>query len=166
MQLEVKIDLGDIYDEEGTCVQDIIKHSIDSAVAREVLKKLDLKIDDNILKKARDQFDKRIEDLTNDFISKPFDLYTKWGDKKGQAVSVIDVLREKLEEFMNEKIDSYNSKRRYTDIIERTGQAQIDKFVNQLSAKVVNDLREDINTQALDRISKAILSDVKLKKLI
>ena len=170
MKFSVEVDI-DWIDEES---------NIDETVSKEIIGKLVNKIHEQVKKdidrSVPDKMNKKLDQLImktyEELLIKEITPRDSYGDAIGEDTTVINMLKDKLNKFMTEKVDSdgkptnYNGELRYKQILNKEAQKQINSFINDVSTKVINGIKDDINAEAQERIARNILSDYDLKKLI
>lgn len=170
MEINLKTDIEWI-NEDGS-IDEVISSTIQKAVIDVVVKKVESSLCERVMKKADEIIDEKLKTLTEEFMSKGFNVYDNWGDIKQVNVNVKDLLKEKLDKYLIEKVDSnfktttYNGKPRYSVVLEKTAEKSINDFMGKISKTVVEGIKNDINAEARERITNSILSDYKLKDII
>lgn len=166
MKFKVEINI-DWISEDG-CIDDAISDEIKADLCNKIyiqVAESTKKIVKDLTAVANQILDKKIMETYDEFLSKPFVEYDKWGEKIREKVSIKEMLKEKLDNFMSETV-SYGGSRRYEKILNEQAIGQIDTFIRNLSKVVISGIANDINKEAVKRVSTAILSDYNLKKLI
>ncbi|MDO6389044.1 hypothetical protein Q4E40_02810 [Pontibacter sp. BT731] len=170
MKFTVEVEIDWIDEETG--LNEAVSGEIKSRLADKVYKHVEKQLADKISKDISSSLDAQIQKTYEEFMEKSFTIYDQWGDPKKENVSVKSLLKEKLDNFLTERVDDngkptgYGGKVRYEQILDKQSQKQINDFLSQLSAKVIAGIKNDINEQAVERITKGILSDYSLKKLV
>jgi len=169
MKFNVEIDISYLYG-DGT-LDEAFEGRLVNELVNKVSNDTKSKIQELATKKIEDVFTQKLNDIFEEFVNKGFTIYDKWGDIEKEKVNVKELLKEKLDNFMSEKLDNYGKASsygtaRYAILIKNEHERQINDFLEKLSSTIISQIKEDINKQAIDRISKAILSDYNLKKLI
>lgn len=174
MKFNVTVDIDWIDEECGIdeTVSEEIKNKLTDKVFATVEKQIGEKLTEKISSQVDGILDKKIMQTYDEFLSKGFNIYDRWGDIKEENVNVKEILKKKLDIFMAEKVDShgrtdnYGGKPRYEVILDNQAQKQIDSFLSKVSSQVIEGIKKDINDEAVKKITESILSDYSLKKLI
>lgn len=181
MKINLEIDLNDIYPEfDGYGVESIadvlsikIRKTIENGIEEKLVERVFAKFDDEINSFLREKFetakeliDKRIEDLINDFLKRKVNITDEWGDVIRENISVMDLLKEKFDNFMFEKVDDRGKPCTYG------GQTRIDYMLEQrfkddvefIASKVIDEVQRKINKAIKEQLSIKI-SDRLLNQL-
>lgn len=170
MKINVEVNLDWVSEEES--IDEAIQRKVISAVSSEVMKLVDKQRFQAIASVVNDKIDDSVNEMLSGFLEKGFQPTDQWGDKKGEPIKVLDLLKERLENFFLENVDSHGKKTnysgspRYKQILDRESKSIIEKFQTDLSKDVISGIKKDINDEARKRITDSILSDYDLKKLI
>lgn len=170
MKISVEFNLDWIEEERD------LDEAIQSRIIAEVVGKVSEKIKETAIEKislrVNNILDEKIKTMFDDFMDKTFDVCDQWGDVKQKGVNVKELLKEKLDKLLTEKVDQngnptqYSGTLRYVQILDQQSKRQIDEFVSAISKSVISGIKNDINEEARKRITDAILKDYDLKKLI
>ncbi|URZ06438.1 hypothetical protein [Clostridium felsineum] len=174
MRFKVEVDIDWINEDCGIdeTVSEEIKSKLTDKVFTTVEKQIQEKLTEKISKQVDAVLDKKIMQTYDEFLSKGFNIYDRWGDLREENVNVKELLKKKLDTFMSENVDEegrsdrYNGKPRYAVILDNQSQKQINEFLGKLSRNVIEGIKEDINNEAVKKITESILSDYSLKKLV
>lgn len=170
MRIKVEVDVDWISDEGS--IDDQVSGEIKKLVTDKVFDICKATLSEKIAKSIDESLENKITETYNEFMTKSFNVVDQWGDIKQENVSVIQLLKEKLEKLLSEKVTDKDSHRgwgqiyRFEEILNEAGKKLINEFISELSAEVTKGIKEDINEKARKRITSAILSDYDLKKLI
>jgi predicted transcriptional regulator len=168
INLEIEIDW---LDPDGH-LDDEIAARIESKVVNSLADKILKELPETFNARVREVLDGKLGELYEDFLSKSFSVYDEYGDVIKEDVNVKQILKERFDKFLIQKVDrdgksaSYGGVYRYEQILDRQSKEQVDDFIRELSRDVIHGIKEDINNKARERITNAILSDSKLKELI
>lgn len=170
MKFNIEVELDYIYENS---IDEIIINKIANEVTKKITKNIEAQVTEQVSQKINEILDLKIMELFDEFLNKGFTLYDRWGDVVRENVNVKQLLKEKLDKFMTEYVDekgnttnSYNGRPRYEQILNNEAKKQINGFLDELSRTVIKGIKEDINQAAVERISKAILNDYELGKLV
>jgi len=170
--MKISVDFNLDWIEEERDLDEAIQSRIISEVVKKVSEKINETAIEKISLKVNEILDEKIKTMFDDFMDKTFDVCDQWGDVKQKGVNVKNLLKEKLDKLLTEKVDQngnptqYNGTSRYLQILDQQSKKQIDEFITNISKNVIQGVKADINEEAQKKITKAILGDYDLKKLI
>jgi len=170
--MKISVDFNLDWIEEERDLDEAIQSRIISEVVKKVSEKINETAIEKISLKVNEILDEKIKTMFDDFMDKSFDVCDQWGDVKHKNVNVKNLLKEKLDKLLTEKVDlngnptQYNGTLRYLQILDQQSKKQIDEFITNISKNVIQGVKADINEEAQKKITKAILGDYDLKKLI
>ena len=170
--MKISVDFNLDWFEEERDLDEAIQSRIISEVVKKVSEKINETAIEKISLKVNEILDEKIKTMFDDFMDKSFDVCDQWGDVKHKNVNVKNLLKEKLDKLLTEKVDlngnptQYNGTLRYLQILDQQSKKQIDEFITNISKNVIQGVKADINEEAQKKITKAILGDYDLKKLI
>jgi len=170
--MKISVDFNLDWIEEERDLDEAIQSRIISEVVKKVSEKINETAIEKISLKVNEILDEKIKTMFDDFMDKSFDVCDQWGDVKHKNVNVKNLLKEKLDKLLTEKVDlngnptQYNGTLRYLQILDQQSKKQIDEFITNISKTVIAGVKADINEEAQKKITKAILGDYDLKKLI
>ncbi len=159
------------------------EENIDEILKSEVLRTLTKKSDEIITKlvsdKINEESDKyfskvetiigeKLNNFVEDFLNKKRTITDKWGDVKKSDVSVVDILKEKCDSFLDEKVSDsgrivtgyekgiprieYMLKR----IVDCDMNRKIDKAIDEIKKKLIEYVNETIKSKIGENIAKVI----------
>lgn len=173
--MEVKINLVlDDLDLDSGSLSDSVRDEVISSVTSKVLKGINEKCFDSIKSQVNAKIDSRLNEILESFLEKGFVKRDEWGDVIGKEIKIIDLLKERLDEYFLENVDSYgekssrysNGRPRYERILDEKVSDQIEEFQTKISKDVLEGIKDDISDATRKRITNAILRDYDLKELI
>ena len=116
-----------------------------------------------------------MNEFIDEFMEKSFDRVDKWGDVVEKNVNVKQLLKERLDGFLNQEVDkngevstySYDNKtNRIEYVLNNVAKKHISKYQQTISDDILNKIKEDINEETRKNVVDSILSDYSLKRLI
>jgi hypothetical protein len=159
-------------------------YSLDEGVSNEIRKKVAEKayeaiqqtVSEKISAQIDDTLDAKIMETYDNFMSKEFTVYDKWGEVVKKETSVKGMLKEKLDKFFTEKVDkngkpsNYGGEERYLYILNKHAQKKMDEFSDKLAKSVLDDIKSDLvkysEEKAIKKVAKAVFSNYQIKQLI
>lgn len=170
--MKINVELDITWLNEDNTLDEQIKGNIVRQVAKQVAENVNGEAIKSLAQKAQESIDDNVSSLMEEFLSQPFQKRDRWGDPIGESINIKELLKNKLDTMLTDNVDSngkitqYNGKPRYESLINNELQKTLNKFQDDLSKQVVKAIKDDINEQARNRITNAILTDYDLKKLI
>lgn len=177
MKINLEIDLNDIYPEfDGYGVESIadvlsikIRKTIENGIEEKLVERVFAEFDDEINSFLREKFetakeliDKRIEDLINDFLKRKVNITDEWGDVIWENISVMDLLKEKFDNFMFEKVDdrgkpsAYGRQTRIDYMLEQRFKDDVEfiasKVIDEVQRKINKAIKEQLSIKISDRL--------------
>lgn len=177
MKINLEIDLNDIYPEfDGYGVESIadvlsikIRKTIENGIEEKLVERVFAEFDDEINSFLREKFetakeliDKRIEDLINDFLKRKVNITDEWGDVIRENISVMDLLKEKFDNFMFEKVDdrgkpsAYGRQTRIDYMLEQRFKDDVEfiasKVIDEVQRKINKAIKEQLSIKISDRL--------------
>jgi len=125
------------------------------------------------IESATDQIiDKQINEMMGQFLNKKIDLQDKWGDVTEENVSILDLLKRRLDNYLLEKVDENGQKNSYGNgkaridwkmesIIDRPMERKIQKAADDIKKQ----LEELMQKQLQEKVGKNIVELLKIDKL-
>lgn len=116
--MKIEIDLADLgfhYDEDGDAVHN---KTLDDAVVERAAQKVAQNLSQKrelgeTIRKAVEQL---VADKVTEALSKPIQRTTKWNEKQGEPVSVLELIRQHLETFLADGTSQRNYDRKPTSL--------------------------------------------------
>lgn len=178
MKFNVEVEI-DWLGEDGDLDEAVRKQVIDGVVAR-----LSEGFVKGIVKDASQQVNDRIDQLVTNlfegFMSKGVTVTNRWGEVEKEGVSIVSLIKERLDGALVEKVDSqgrpshYGDKTRLQYMIDERVQKAVDKVtknvVEQVDAKIAATLNDAIKSKLsasllakidVDGILKKVMSELK-----
>lgn len=169
MKFNVELEI-DWIGEDGS-IDEEVSNNLQNHLTNKVFETVKTTLESKITNAINIKLDSLIEKTYDDFLNQELNLTDKWGDIIREKVSPKQLLKEKLDESLKEKVDSSGRKSsygisRYEHLLESSAKAQIDTFIKNISNTIIIGIKEDINEAARKRITDAILTDYSLKDLV
>lgn len=183
-KINITVDLDYLGDEEGS-------ESFDEALRSEIIAGVVAKYTRNINKdiiaeaeskikqvdaetteKINSEIDKKIADILNGFLERKIDLHDKWGDVTRKDVSVIDLLKEKLDNFISEKVDAngkaggYDAKFTRLDyIIKKNITHDMEYRIETAAKEIKKQLEAHMQKQLEEKVGKNLVQLLKIDEM-
>lgn len=165
----------DWIDENGG-IDDIVKTEIISAItdklSNEITEEIIKKAQKTISEKVLSSIDTKVNEITEQLLNKRFDVTDQWGDVKKSNTSVIELLKGRLDDFLNEKVDkdgrvtSYNGVKRIDWVISKNIDCNLQATVNNAAAEVKKGLEKYIDTTLKAQIGEKVAKIIGLDKIV
>jgi hypothetical protein len=108
MTFKIEVDMDWIGEDES--IDDVIKDRIASSIIKTVSEKairdIETKVDNMINATVLEKINAKMEELLQDFLTRPRTITDKYGDKIKSDVSVMDLLKERCDQFIEGDVDS------------------------------------------------------------
>ena len=142
-----------------SCQMEIIESKITDA-----LSKVDSKIQETI--------DKKVNEIAENLLNRNITIYDKWGDTIKENVNIMDMFKQKMDNFLSEKVDENGKTDGY-----RRGQTRIDylvnknitysmeRKVNEAAAQVSKKIEEYVNKTLKQQIGEEVSKVIGLDKI-
>lgn len=177
MKFKVEVDI-DWLGEDWT-LDEKIQFEIMNKVEDKLVERLIAGFDDDFVKKTSERAEKLIDDKINEFVDnfmgKEFTRVDEWGDVIEENVNVKQLLKDRLDKFLSEKVNSKGqvSRRSYDNntnridyVLNEIARKHIEKYQQGVSDDVLRRIKEDINNQTREKVVDSILNDYSLKRLV
>ena len=178
-KFNITIDSVDFDFSEGADLDGLIKQEIISRIVgnfstkftKEITQEAQAKISEII----NNTIDLQVNQITEGLLNKRFDLCDRYGDVKKKDTSVMDLLKERLDTFLEDKVDrsgrtgGYDSQIKRIDYlvqqnIEKPMQDKIDQTVKNIRVSLEKHMETTIKTQIGEQIAKSIGLDKIVKQ--
>ena len=181
-KLKIELDtrfLDDYVDEYGEVDFDsFISDEIISQIGDKIISKyesdqmevIESKITDALSEvdsKIQETIDKKVNEIAENLLNRNITIYDKWGDIKKENVNIMDMFKQKMDNFLTEKVDENGKTNGY-----RCEQTRIDYLVNknitysmerkvkeaatQVSKKIEEYVNKTLKQQIGEEVSKVI----------
>ena len=180
MEFEIKVNIGWIRAEEN--IDDMVKEELVAAIKN----KIGTKIADMLHKEAMNAIsysvDAYIDDMLKRFLDRDFVVTDKFGNVVARYLNVEEMLKEKFDSFMTEKVDnktgaskgsgsgscSYSAIDRIEFMLNELIRPKFDQYkklfdtaASNIEAKIKKDMEEQAATYMQDKISKSLTKIIK-----
>nr|DAQ91297.1 MAG TPA: hypothetical protein [Caudoviricetes sp.] len=168
MKLTVEIDLMDLFSDYETddwgdgkveSVGDTLKNELKRKVLSELSKKMlesyneKLKNDlEPVYKEILDEVSEEIRKVSKEFITKKVSVTDRWGNIKKEDTSVLDLIKERIEETFDIKNSNSSFKKELNEIFGYELRNRINKTVS----KVREEMEEKIKNETAEQIRRKI----------
>lgn len=160
-KMNITVDIDDLFGEameneesfsdafRDEIIREIVNkytNNIDRSVIEEAenkIKEFDVKVSEKI----EEAIDKKIEGIMDDFLNRKINLYDRYGDMKREGVVIIDLLKEKMDQFLTEGVDKDGNTKGYGPKIPR-----IDYIINK---NITYDMQRHIE-KAAEEVKKKL----------
>jgi len=161
-------------------IEEEYEYSMDELVSRVVHEKITSQVNKKVQEEINNKMNDMIEIVVNDrinetianFLDKPITLYDKWGDKKSDYKSVNDLLKERFDKWLDEKVDKNGNKASYGEtkridflLTKRLNEAS-KNFTEEISASIDRKLKDAIRADLKENVSDKILKTLNVDDLI
>lgn len=166
----------DWLDEEG-CIDNAVKEAIvDNISAR-----FSTKISDQIVEQAETQItqkingviDTKVNEITENFLHREFVPLDKYGDQRGPKTTVLELLKKRLDDYLEEKVDKngntggYNCEtKRLNYIIQKNIDDSLNRKIEAVGKQIKSALEQYIDTTLKAQIGENVAKAIGLDKLI
>ena len=170
-----KIEVGmDWIGEDGN-IDETIKQEIASSIIKTVsekaIKDIEAKVDNMVNQAVLEKINAKLEELLQDFLNRPRTITDSYGDVKRNGVSVMDLLKEQCDNFIEAVVDSengkpitgphYGSKKRRIDYfieksIDYEMKRSIERAVDNVKTAMQKYVEETVKAKIGENIAKAI----------
>lgn len=133
-------------------------NSIDRSVIEEAENKIKA-FDAKVSEKIEEAIDKKIEGIMNDFLNRKINLYDSYGDIKREDVVIIDLLKEKMDRFLTDKVDSDGNTGKYgskTPRLDYIVNKNINHEMEWRIKKAAEEVRNKLEAYMKDELQKSI----------
>lgn len=174
-KLNITIDL-DWINEYG-CIDEVIKQELINSIVEKfnenIKKEIINKAEQIIINKIEMSIDNKVNEITEQLLNRKFDLLDNWGDIKRKDVTVVDLLKEKLENFLHEKVDedgrtdTYNKKLTRIDyIINKNINYTMKKKIDEVAIEIRKGLEKYIEDTLKVQIGENIIQLIGVDKIV
>lgn len=187
MKINIPLDLDELFYEshaDGLSGKEAIRTSVINAIAdrmisgheselKEQIKKKGASIEAQFLEKATEKIEARVNSIIESFLDEKLTITNDWGEKLVEDVRLEDLIKKKLKESFEQKVDkegnvsTYNSNNKWTRAeylaVERikheVGEA-MKHFNKDLTEKVKNEVSESLKNHVSSNITNMVLKQI------
>lgn len=168
MKLTVEVNLMDLFsdyetddwgDAEVESVGETLKNELKTKVLSELSKKMlesyNVKLQNDlepVYKEVLNDISEKIKKVSEEFINKKVTITNNWGDIKKKDISVLDLIKEKIEETFDIKEGKSPFRRQLNDMLGY----ELRKKVEEIISEVRKEMKEKIETETAEQIRKKI----------
>lgn len=171
IELDLK-NLGDYFDEETGEVdfetfmlyeiQSQISDKIVNKIELEQIKKIDEKISEQLeglVSKLETKLDEKINEITENLLNRNITIYDRYGDVVKKDVNILDMFKQKMDNFLTEKVDDSGKTGRYD-----SNQTRIDYLVNKnigyKMERAVEDSAKEVSKKIQEYVNKTLKEQI------
>ena len=168
MKLTVEVNLMDLFsdyetddwgDTEVESVGETLKNELKTKVLAELSKKMlesyNEKLQNDlepVYKEVLNNISEELKKVSEEFITKKITITDKWGDIKKKDVSILDLVKERLEETFDIKNKSSSFREKLDDIFKY----ELKREVERITDNVKKEMKQKIETETAEQIRKKI----------
>lgn len=154
---------GQIDEIVKTEIIDSIVNKFNKSISEEIIKKAE----EEISKKIDSVINEKVNEITEQLLNRRFDLTDDWGDIKRKNVTVIELLKEKLDNFLSEKVDENGQTNSYRANITRlsyiinknidyTMKQKVDEAAKEIKKGLEKYIEDTLKAQIGENVAKLI----------
>lgn len=176
MNVEVEIDW---MDEDGN-IDNVVKDEIISSVASKiqvgVLDKMKARMENIVMKTLDKRVEKASDKIISSFLTRKFSIQDRYGDVIKTGVTIKGRIKENLEKFWGELVDSRGAgkneygrgeyKKRVEWYIDNEIADQSKVFAETLTTDTENKIKESMKKNLADTIGSKLVAELGLDKLL
>lgn len=168
MKLTVEVNLMDLFsdyetddwgDTEVESVGETLKNELKTKVLAELSKKMlesyNEKLQNDlepVYKEVLNNISEELKKVSEEFITKKITITDKWGDIKKKDVSILDLVKERLEETFDIKNKSSSFREKLDDIFKY----ELKREVERITDNIKKEMKQKIETETAEQIRKKI----------
>ena len=168
MKLTVEVNLMDLFSEYETddwgdteleSVGETLKNELNTKVLTELSKKMlesyNEKLQNDlepVYKEILNNISEELKKVSEEFINKKVTITNNWGDIKKKDISVLDLIKEKIEETFDIKEGKNPFRRQLNDMFGY----ELGKKVEEIISEVRKEMKEKIENETSEQIRKKI----------
>ena len=158
MKLTVEVNLMDLFsDYEVESVGETLKNELKTKVLSELSKKMlesyNEKLQNDLepfYKEVLNNISEELKKVSEEFITKKITITDKWGDIKKKDVSIIDLIKERLEETFDIRNKSSSFREKLDDIFKYELKREVERITDNLK----KEMKQKIETETAEQIRK------------
>lgn len=168
MKLTVEVNLMDLFSEYetddwgdtevesvGKTLKNELKGKVLSELSEKMLKNYTEKIKNDlepVYKEVLNNISEELKKVSEEFITKKITITDKWGDIKKKDVSILDLVKERLEETFDIKNKSSSFREKLDDIFKY----ELKREVERITDNVKKEMKQKIETETAEQIRKKL----------
>lgn len=173
-RITIEVELGWLH-EDGN-IDELVKEEVVSGIVSRISSNIQEQIvktaQERISEKVSSQLDEQVNKITEQLLNKRFTLTDKWGDVVEAETSVIDQLKKRLDNFMEEKVDKEGrtgtyqaNKTRLDYLIEKNIDYRFKSAIDSAVKAIKAGLEKHIETTIKDQIGNEVAQLIGLEKI-
>ncbi|GIP38605.1 hypothetical protein J31TS4_18850 [Paenibacillus sp. J31TS4] len=166
--IQVEVDWID----EGGGLDEEVKAQVIQGVVEKLSAGCLRDLTDKSMKQVQEKLDDLVVNLFDGFMNKGITLTDRWGDVKRKNVKVEDLMKEKLEQALTEKVDSSGNSSSYGDhtrlnyMVNNRVKKAVETMTKEVIGQVDKKIASTINEEVKQRLSESLLSKINVDQVI
>ncbi|MBB6446504.1 hypothetical protein [Bacillus benzoevorans] len=173
MKLNVTVDIDWLNEDE----------SLDEAIKKQIINSVVKKISDDVITSVKYEAEKKVQERVNELVDATYNeflngkvtLTDRWGDVTKKDVSIKNLIKDKCDKWLTEKVndrgepnrDSWgNSQTRMQYFIDKQISKQTKEMSNQIVTKVNQEMKKFITDSLKDSIGDKLVKEIGLEDLL
>ena len=164
MKLTVEVNLMDLFSETddwgdtevesvGETLKNELKTKVLSELSKKMLESYNEKLQNDLepfYKEVLNNISEELKKVSEEFITKKITITDKWGDIKKKDVSIIDLIKERLEETFDIRNKSSSFREKLDDIFKYELKREVERITDNLK----KEMKQKIETETAEQIRK------------
>lgn len=164
MKLTVEVNLMDLFSETddwgdtevesvGETLKNELKTKVLSELSKKMLESYNEKLQNDlepIYEEVLNNISEELKKVSEEFITKKITITDKWGDIKKKDVSIIDLIKERLEETFDIRNKSSSFREKLDDIFKYELKREVERITDNLK----KEMKQKIETETAEQIRK------------
>ena len=176
MQIECKINVDWIEEDD---VDKVIQNKIIAATVETIKKEIAAKVDLLSVSILETRVNGMIDEVWENFMEKRVNITDKYGDTIESHESIKDMLKARLDDFINQRVDSegktyasnskncpYNAKPRLDYLLEKALKLHTEPFIKQVQNDFDLKLKATLDAKLKSAISASMLQNINIDKML
>ena len=164
MKLTVEVNLMDLFSETddggaaesvGETLKNELKTKVLTELSKKMLESYNEKLQNDlepVYKEILNNISEELKKVSEEFINKKVTITNNWGDIKKKDISVLDLIKEKIEETFDIKEGKNPFRRQLNDMLGH----ELRKKVEEIISEVRKEMKEKIENETSEQIRKKI----------
>ena len=122
--------------------------------------------------KIQETIDKKVNEIAENLLNRNITIYDKWGDIKKENVNIMDMFKQKMDNFLSEKVDEngktngYRREQTRIDyLVNKNITYSMERKVNEAAAQVSKKIEEYVNKTLKQQIGEEVSKVIGLDKI-
>lgn len=178
-------DLGSYFDEESGTIdfESFMSDEIQSQISEKIVNKIESQQIKNIEKrisesleglvaKLESKLDEKVNEVTEDLLNRNITIYDKWGDKVKENVNIMDMFKQKMDNFLTEKVNSSGESKGYDRnqtridyLVNKNIGYSMERKVSEAAREVSKKIEEYVNKTLKEQIGEEVSKVIGLDKI-